>query len=196
METLQIKEMVCQRCITVVRNGLEQMGYAVQHAELGTVNLQGSISHRDREQIGSFLEQHGFSLHDSRATRLITQIKLTIEQRLEEGEDRPAIRLSDQLAEQLHINYDSLSELFSRSEGLTLEKYVILQRINKAKEKLVYTRMTLTDISRQLGYSSIQHLSRQFKEITGFTPSHFRSMYSKQPNPKNYTSAPDKYKSQ
>ena len=181
METLQIKEMVCQRCIIVVRQGLEQLGYAVQHAELGKVNLQGNLTHRDRERIGSFLEQHGFSLHDSRATRLITQIKRIIEQRLDDGEEKPSIRLSDQLAEQLHMNYDSLSELFSRSEGLTLEKYVIMQRIKKVKEKLAYTKLTLTEISRQLGYSSIQHLSRQFKEITGFTPSHFRGIYSKQP---------------
>lgn len=179
METLQIKEMVCQRCVTVVRQGLEQMGYAVQHAELGQVNLQGNLSHHDRERIGSFLEQHGFSIHDSRTTRLIAQIKAIIEERLEEGEARPSLRLSDQLAERLHMNYDSLSELFSRSEGVTLEKYVIHQRMNKTKEKLVYTTLTLTEISRQLGFSSIQHLSRQFKEITGFSPSQFRGMHAK-----------------
>jgi AraC-like DNA-binding protein len=172
--TLHIKNMVCPRCITVVRETLENIGYTVREVELGKAVVDGepniSMSAVDEQ-----LQNHGFELLQGKDQKLIEQIKaLLIQyvQKLEESDEVP--KLSDYLAEELHQNYSSLSSAFSQSEDITLEKYLIHLKIERVKELLSYNELTLSEIAYELSYSSVAHLSGQFKQITGMSVTDYK----------------------
>jgi AraC-like DNA-binding protein len=134
----------------------------------------------DKEQVqrvGLVLKENGFELIDDKKSKLIDSIKtLIIEKIHHSGEGREVINYSDYISGKIGYDYSYLSNLFSSVEGTTIEKYIILQKIEKVKELLVYDELTLNEISYQLDYSSVQHLSSQFKKITGLTPSHFKKL--------------------
>ncbi|HCR54556.1 MAG TPA: AraC family transcriptional regulator, partial [Cytophagales bacterium] len=129
------------------------------------------------KKIIEFLEIHGFELISDKQTKMISHVKVLIDEVLsQEAEQSRRVKFSILLAESLNMNYDSISETFSASEGITLEHYIINKRIEKVKELLVYTDASLTEIAHQLGFSSVNHLSRQFKELIGLPPSLFKSI--------------------
>ncbi len=172
--TLHIKNMVCPRCITVVHDTLEKLGYAVQKVQLGkaVVNRSPDIF---KESINQALQKHGFELIEGKNQRLVEQIKALLigyVQRLEESNEVP--KLSDYLSNQLHQNYSSLSSSFSQSEEITLEKYLIHLKIERVKELLSYNELTLSEIAYKLNYSSTAHLSGQFKQVAGMSPSDYK----------------------
>jgi AraC-like DNA-binding protein len=172
--TLHIKNMVCPRCITVVRETLENIGYTVREVELGkaVVDDEPNIS---MSAVDEQLQNHGFELLQGKDQKLIEQIKaLLIQyvQKLEESDEVP--KLSDYLAEELHQNYSSLSSAFSQSEDITLEKYLIHLKIERVKELLSYNELTLSEIAYELSYSSVAHLSGQFKQITGMSVTDYK----------------------
>lgn len=176
--------MVCNRCIRVVNEELNQIGYSVNSIKLGEVQINESLDDSDIEKIRKILNENGFELIDDRKSRLINRIKtLIIEYIHYDGEKPVYVNLSEYLAKELDHDYSYLSNLFSSVEGLTIEKYLILQKIEKVKELLVYNELSLSEISYQLGYSSVQHLSNQFKKITGLTPSHFKKIGRGRRNP-------------
>lgn len=171
---LHIKNMVCPRCITVVGDTLENIGFTVHEVELGkaVVNDEPEIS---ASAIDNQLQKHGFELLQGKDQQLIEQIKaLLIQyvQELEESEEMP--KLSDYLTEQLHQHYSSLSSSFSQSEDITLEKYLIHLKIERVKELLSYNELTLSEIAYKLKYSSVAHLSGQFKQITGMSVTDYK----------------------
>lgn len=175
--SLRVKGMVCDRCIAVVHNELAQAGFDVLSIQLGQLTLRGPLSAEDVEKINSTLIKQGFSL--------IKDIKQTVHQRVkilvdayfaQDDLSENKSRLSTQLQESLESDYDTISGQFTKAEGITLEKYIILRRINKVKERLVYSDLTLTEIAHRTGYSSVQHLSNQFRQQTGLTPSYFRQV--------------------
>lgn len=176
---LLIKGMVCERCVNLIRKEVKQMGLCITNISLGRISFCSELSYDDQERLLTFLMDHGFETISDRNTRLVQQIKQLVRQYLV-GDHK--IRFSALLAEELHMNYDSVSEIFSAREGITLEKYIIGERLEKVKELLVYSDKTLTEISHLLGYSSINHLSRQFKEMVGVPPSHFRQIRSTKQN--------------
>lgn len=167
--------MVCDRCKRVVAEELEKLGYEVVEVGLGEAEIASDTP--DLPAIRQVLETNGFELLDDRKTKLIEQVKLAVIALIHE---RPRMDLhvntSDYIAEKVGLDYNYLSTLFSSSEGITIEKYVILQRVEKVKELLVYNELNLKEIAFQLGYSSVAHLSSQFKKITGLTPSHFKQV--------------------
>lgn len=174
---LHIKNMVCNRCIRVVNEELTNMGYSVSSIELGEVNLKDNLKENDIEQIQHVLLDNGFELIDDRKSQIINRIKTIIIEYIHYDIEKPEhVNLSDMLAKDLAHDYSYLSNLFSSVEGITIEKYLIQQKIEKVKELLVYDELSLNEISYQLGYSSVQHLSNQFKKITGLTPSHFKNI--------------------
>jgi YesN/AraC family two-component response regulator len=176
--------MVCNRCILVVNDDLTKMGYSIKSIELGEVQLKDSLDRSDLDKIRQILTNNGFELIDDRKSQLINKIKTLIIEYIHYDREKPEHEnLSDFLAKELGHDYSYLSNLFSSVEGVTIEKYLILQKIEKVKELLVYNELNLNEISYKLGYSSVQHLSNQFKKITGLTPSHFKKIGKDRRNP-------------
>lgn len=176
--------MVCNRCIKVVNDELTGAGYTIKSIELGEVQLKERLGESDLDQIRRTLTENGFELIDDRKSRMINRIKTLIIEFIHYDREKPEhVNLSDFLAKELGHDYSYLSNLFSSVEGVTIEKYLILQKIEKVKELLVYNELSLNEISYQLGYSSVQHLSNQFKKVTGLTPSHFKEIGKDRRNP-------------
>ncbi|MDX5480119.1 MAG: helix-turn-helix domain-containing protein [Hymenobacteraceae bacterium] len=175
--TVYIKNMVCDRCKRVVAEELSRLGYTVLRIDLGEAEVAAAEKELNREEIRKVMAENGFDLLDDRKTQLIEQVKLAVIQLIHmQGEAERHINTSDYIAEKIGLDYSYLSSLFSAFEGVTIEKYLILQRIEKVKELLVYNELSLKEIAYQLGYSSVAHLSNQFKKITGLTPSHFKTV--------------------
>ncbi|GAA0560317.1 helix-turn-helix protein [Chitinophaga japonensis] len=171
--TIYIKGMVCQRCVSAVREALEQPGYGVTHLELGAAAFLAPAP-PDMDRIAEKLEALGFSLLEDKQLQLVKSIRALVETVYSGDFDfPPQFRFSQWAAEKLQRPYDTISEAFSAAEGITLEKYIIGYRVEKIKELLVYTPATVADIAFRLGFSSEAHLSRQFKAQTGLNPSHF-----------------------
>jgi len=176
---LYIKNMVCDRCKRVVREELGKLGYAVLQVGLGEAEISTTGESVDLVQIREVMLANGFELLDDRKTKLIEQVKLAIIELVHRGEEAELhMNTSDYIAEKIGTDYNYLSTLFSSFEGITIEKYLILQRIERVKELLVYNELSLKEIAFTLGYSSVAHLSNQFKKVTGLTPSHFKQLKS------------------
>jgi AraC-like DNA-binding protein len=174
---LYIKNMVCDRCKLAVKNVLDDMALQPESIQLGEVDL--GKHELDDTQLDAFrqrIEALGFELINDRKSRLIESIKKHIIALVRERDELEKVKLSDYLSEHLHHDYTYLSNLFSAVEGVTIEQYFIHQKIERAKELLVYDELTLTEIAFRLGYSSLAHLSRQFKKVTGLTPTHFKQL--------------------
>jgi AraC family transcriptional regulator len=173
-----IKGMVCERCIYTVKKALEGLGIGVAQLALGEVTLV-SPSEIKEPIIEEALKPLGFSLVQDKKLKLVKDAKALVAEVYSGNFDFPkGFRFSSFAAERLNTNYDALSTAFSATEHTTLEKYIIDFRINLIKELLVYSNKTLADIAFELGFSSIAHLSRQFKSYTGLNPSHFREIRS------------------
>jgi AraC-like DNA-binding protein len=173
---LYIKNMVCSRCKMVVKDKLENAGFHPVSLELGEVEVQEQLSKQEFQQLDAQLRAVGFELMDSKKSQTIEKIKTAIVTLVHHSDGNDKTNLSEFIVSQLHQDYNYLSNLFSEVEGTTIEKYYISQRIEKAKELLVYDELTLSEIAFRLGYSSVAHLSNQFKKVTGFTPSYFKSL--------------------
>lgn len=177
MTTLYIKNMVCNRCIRAVEEEIGNLGFTFRSIELGEVVVNEAVDDNDREKIRKVLAENGFELIDDKKSLLINRIKtLIIEYIHHDKEITGNVNLSDFLSSELGHDYSYLSHLFSMVEGRTIEKYFILQKIEKVKELLVYDELNINEISYRLGYSSVAHLSRQFKSVTGLTPSHYKKI--------------------
>ncbi|MBD3671752.1 MAG: AraC family transcriptional regulator [Gammaproteobacteria bacterium] len=174
---IYIKNMVCDRCSLVIENVLKELGLAYDSIQLGEVDF-GELELDDEqiEQLSDRIELLGFEIIGDRKSRLIEQIKNAIISLVHSDEGDKRVKLSLYLPEQLHHDYSYLSHLFSSVEGVTIEQYYINQKIERAKELLVYDELSLSEIAWKLGYSSVSHLSGQFKKVTGLTPTHFRKL--------------------
>ncbi len=168
--------MVCPRCIKVVREELEKINLTPVSVELGEVELLEKEEKIDYDLVGKVLANEGFELLEDSKSKIIETIKTEIIKAIQQYEkiDLEKLVISKYLSEILGKDYSYLSALFSKTEGITIEQYVILQKIEKVKELLKYNELTLSEIAYLLGYSSVQHLSRQFKNITGITASQFQ----------------------
>ncbi len=173
--TLHIKNMVCDRCIRVVREELEGLGLTVADVQLGRAEVLPPATGLDLDAVRYTLETNGFELLQDRQAQLVDRIKTTIIDLIRSGGlEELHLNYSDYISRQVGRSYSYLSTLFSQVENLTIEKYLIIQKIEKTKELLIYDELTLSEISYRLGYSSPQHLSGQFKAVTGLTPTAFR----------------------
>ncbi|MFC1222579.1 helix-turn-helix domain-containing protein [Pedobacter sp. BG31] len=172
---LHIKNMVCNRCKMVVKAELEKLGFKPLLVELGEVTLSENITADDKIKIAEQLSHFGFGLLEDKKTQIAEQIKTAIINLVHYTVEPLKINLSAYLSEQLKQEYTSLSSIFSEVENQTIEKYFIAQKIEKAKEMLTYGELTLSEIAAQLNYSSVAHLSAQFKKVTGITPSVYKS---------------------
>jgi AraC-like DNA-binding protein len=176
--TLLVKNMVCQRCIMAVENILQQHAVPYTAVSFGEIHLKEEISEQQRTALAAALEQIGFEVIGSHVSGLVEKIKQHIirKARNEVSGNEQKLKLSNYLSSLLNYEYTHLSSLFSSVEGRTIENFFIEQRIEKAKELLVYGQRTLSEIAEELDYSSTAHLSGQFKKVTGLTPSHFKEI--------------------
>ena len=174
-----IQNMVCARCIKTVTGIFESSGADIKSVRLGFVELNNDLSNEQLDVIRRQLADDGFELLDDQKVKLIEQIKNEIITLVHYGElDELNVNLSTRLSNKLHKDYNYLSNLFSSVESTTIEQYFILQKIEKVKELLVYDEHSLSQIAFKLGYSSVAHLSNQFKKVTGSTPSDFKKQKS------------------
>ena len=176
---LYIKYMVSLRCILMVKEELKKLGIKYVVVDLGVVEILEDISHEQREQLKANLLKSGLELLDDKRSILIERIKNVIIEMIHYSEELPKINYSDYISEKLGYDYTYLSNIFSEVKGITLQQYIIINRIEKVKELLLYDELNLTEISYRLQYSSVAHLSNQFKKITGLTPSFYKQMKQK-----------------
>ena len=169
--------MVCDRCVMVVRQQFDELQLSYKNIQLGQVELNEEPDAMQLKKLRTMLQQQGFELLDDKKAKIVDRIKTVIVS-LIHGKDADEfnLKLSAMLEEKIGMDYHYLSSLFSSVEGITIEKYAILQRIEKVKELLMYDEKNLSEIAFEMGYSSTQHLSQQFKKITGLTPSHFKQL--------------------
>ena len=171
-----IRNMVCNRCIMVVQQLYESMGYPPFHIELGDVETEHPLSEDDLEKMKASLVGYGFEMIDDTTSVLIEKIKTLVIEIVHYKSEPIRENYSTYIETKLHRDYNYLSNLFSDVTGTTLEKYIILQKIERVKELLVYDELTISEIAYELGYSSVAYLSGQFKKITGLTPGHFKKI--------------------
>jgi len=169
--------MVCDRCKMAIQSLLDELNLKPLSVTLGEVDFGDEIvAATSLEQFREKIIPLGFEIINDKKTRLIENIKKQVIALVQQPEGAEKIKLSEYLSAQLFHDYTHLSNLFSTVEGVTIEQYFINQKIEKTRELLVYDELTLTEIAGRLGYSSVAHLSRQFKKVTGMTPSQFKQL--------------------
>jgi len=176
--TFAIKNMVCDRCVRVVKEELQHLGLDVRSIQLGEAVVGIAFRDPDQEQIRTALAKHGFELLDDRQSQIIERIKIAVLKLVRDFDPELPRKLKDSefMAKEVGQDYHKLTTLFSSTQGITVEKYIILQRIEFVKELLRYNELTLSEIAYRLGYSSVSHLSNQFKKTTGLSATEYRNL--------------------
>lgn len=176
---INIKNMVCDRCSSAVTTLFKDLNISISRLELGEVETVHQLTQAELAILNDHLKKQGFELLEDAIRTQIEQIKKVIIIKINELDIPEDFILSKFITNQFSKDYSLLSKNFSQTENVTLEQYFILQKIEKVKELLLYNEFTLTEISQKLGYKSVQHLSTQFKNTTGFTPTSFKGLKSK-----------------
>lgn len=176
---LYIKYMVSIRCKMIVKAALEALGLKHGLIDLGEVEMIDYPNSLQLEQFRTALHHAGLELMDDKKAILIERIKGVVVEMVHYADELPLLKNSDYISEKLNHNYTYLANLFSETTGITIEQFIIAHKIEKAKELLLYDELNLTEISYKLNYSSVSHLSNQFKKITGLTPSYFKKLKQK-----------------
>ncbi len=176
---LYIKYMVSIRCKMIVKSQLEKLGLRYKTVELGEAEILDAVTPEKREQLKIALSKYGLELMDDKKSILIEKIKNVIVELVHYTDEPIKINFSEYLSEKLNYDYKYLSNLFTEVQGTTIEKFIIFHKIERVKELIVYDELNLSEIAFKLHYSSVAHLSNQFKKITGLTPSHFRKLKEK-----------------
>ena len=175
-EKIYIKSMVCNRCIMVVRHEFEKAGIKPVDVKMGEVELTRKPNDSQLQRINSSLKDLGFEILDNQKQKLIERIKNLLIEKIQAGEIEEHFVLSNFLSKKLNKEYSQISRLFSEVEGITIEQFFILQKTEKVKEWIAYDELNLSEIAWKLGYSSVAHLSAQFKKVTGLAPSHVKKL--------------------
>jgi len=171
--------MVSLRCKMVVKAALEELDLHYGIVELGEIEVFENISTSQHDSLKVILAKAGLELMDDKKAMLIEKIKETIVEMVHHSIEFPKVKISDYLSEKLNQDYNQLAGLFSEATGITIEQFIITHKIERAKEMLMYDELSLTQISHKLNYSSVAHLSNQFKKVTGLTPSYFKDIKQK-----------------
>jgi AraC-type DNA-binding domain-containing proteins len=180
---IYIKYMVSLRCKMVVKEELKKLGLHFIVVDLGEVEIMEELNESQHDALKAALLHSGLELMDDKRAVLIEKIKNVIVEMVHYADELPKINYSDYISEKLHYDYTYLSNLFSEVKGITIQQFIILQKIERVKELILYEELNLTEISYLLQYSSVAHLSNQFKKVTGLTPSQFKLLKNRHRNP-------------
>jgi len=176
---LYIKYMVSIRCKMVVKEELNKLKIPYVIVDLGTVDLMDDLSAMQHNNLKNALLKSGLELMDDKKSVLIEKIKNVIIEMVHYTDELPKLNYSDYISEKLNQDYTHISKIFSEVKGITIEQFIIAHKIERVKELILYDELNLTQISYMLNYSSVSHLSRQFKKVTGLTPSFFKQLKDK-----------------
>ena len=176
---IYIKNMVCIRCQMVVKSELEKLGLNFVDVKIGEADIIGDIPPEQIKQLDVALRKSGLQLMDDKKSILVERIKSVIIELVHYTDEQIKVNLSDYLSEKLNYDYTYLANLFSEVKGITIEKFYLTHKIEKVKELIVYNELNLSEIAYKMHYSSVAHLSNQFKKFTGLTPSHFKELKNK-----------------
>ncbi|MEO5674242.1 MAG: AraC family transcriptional regulator [Chitinophagales bacterium] len=179
---LYIKYMVSLRCKMMVQEELKQLGLRYVAVDLGTVEIMEDITPEKHAMLKSSLMKSGLELLDDKKAILIEKIKNVVIEMIHYSDEVPDLNYSEYISDKLNYDYTYLSNIFSEVRGITIQQFIILNKIERVKELLIYDELNLTEISYKLHYSSVAHLSNQFKKVTGLTPSFFKSLKNKRRN--------------
>lgn len=171
--------MVSLRCKMVVKEELKKLGLRYVIVDLGSVELLEDITDLQRQELKTNLNRYGLELLENKKSILIDKIKNVIIEMIHYSDEIPKINYSDYISEKLELDYTYLANIFSEVNGITIQQFIIIHKIERVKELLLYNQLNLTEIAFQLHYSSVAHLSNQFKKITGLSPSFFKSVGKK-----------------
>jgi len=174
--------MVSLRCKMVVEQELQKIGIHAVDINLGVVEIEDEISNEDREKLRVSLRISGLELMEDKKSILIEQIKGVIVEMIHYSEEAVTVNYSDHISEKLNYDYTYLSNIFSEVKGMTIQQFIIVNKIERVKELLLYDELNLTEISYKLNYSSVAHLSNQFKKVTGLSPSFYKQLKQKRDN--------------
>lgn len=175
--------MVSNRCKMAVKEALKEIGLHFIVVDLGEVDVMEDLNAEQRNRLKIALQRSGLELMDDKRAVLIEKINNVITEMIHYTDEVPKVNYSDYISEKLNYDYTYLANLFSEVKGITIQQFIIIHKIELAKELLLYNELTLTEISYKLHYSSVAHLSNQFKKVTGLTPSHFKKMKDKKRSP-------------
>ena len=173
---IYVKYMVSLRCKIVVKQELEKLGLHYVNVDLGTIDILEDITDFQREQLRKNLKAFGLVLLDDTRKILIEKIKAVIIEMIHYDDELPKMNYSDYISEKLGYDYTYLANTFSEVKGITIQQFMIINKIERVKELLLYDELNLTEISYKLHYSSVSHLSNQFKKVTGLTPSYYKKL--------------------
>lgn len=173
---LYIKYMVSLRCKILVKEELKKLGLHYVVVELGMVEILEDITQEQHDQLKTNLLKSGLELLDDKKSILIEKIKNVIVEMVHYNDEIPKVNYSDYISQTLHYDYTYLSNVFSEVKGITIQQFIIINKIERVKELLLYDELSLTEISYKLHYSSVGHLSNQFKKITGLSPTYFKQL--------------------
>jgi AraC-like DNA-binding protein len=180
---LFIKYMVSTRCKMVVKEELKKLKLHFMVVDLGEVEIMENISAEQREQLKTALLSSGLELMDDKKAVLIEKVKNVITEMIHNSDELPKVNYSDYISEKLNHDYTYLSNIFSEVKGITIQQFIIVHKVERIKELIIYNELNLTEIAWKMNYSSVAHLSNQFKKITGLTPSHFKQLKDKRRSP-------------
>ncbi len=175
--------MVSNRCKMAVKEELKKLGLHFTPVELGEVEIMENISMEQRDQLKIALHNSGLELMDDKRAVLIEKIKNVIVEMVHHSDEMIKINFSDFLSEKLNHDYTYMANLFSEVQGTTIEQFIISHKIERIKELMIYGELNITEIAWKMNYSSVAHLSNQFKKVTGLSPSHFKQLKDKRRNP-------------
>jgi len=167
----------------LVKEELKKLGLHYIVVDMGVVDIMENITDEQREQIRTALLRSGLELMEDKKAVIIEKIKNVIIEMVHYSDEFPKVNFSDYLIEKLHYDYTYLANLFSEVKGITIEKFIITHKIERVKELIIYDELNLSEIAWKMHYSSVAHLSNQFKKVTGLTPSHFKSLKNKRRKP-------------
>jgi AraC-like DNA-binding protein len=171
---LYIKYMVSNRCKLLVKEELKKLGLHFVLLDLGVVDVMEDLTEKQHDQFKTALQNSGLELMDDKKAMLIEKIKNVIIEMVHYSDDVPRVNFSEFLSQKLNYDYTYLANLFSEVQGITIEKFSINHRIEKVKELIIYDELSITEIAWKMNYSSVAHLSNQFRKVTGLSPSHFK----------------------
>jgi AraC-like DNA-binding protein len=180
---IHIKYMVSQRCKIVVKEALKKLGLHFIVVDLGEVEIMEHLSPEQRELLRTALQDTGLELMDDKRAILIERIKNAIIEAVHHTDGESNVNFSDFLSKKLEHNYTYLANLFSEVQGTTIEHFMIAHKVERVKELIIYDELNITEIAWKMNYSSVAHLSNQFKKVTGLSPSHFKQLKDKRRNP-------------
>ena len=180
---LYIKYMVSVRCKMMVKDELKKLGLHFIVVDLGEVEIMEDLLPEQREELRLALLRSGLELMDDRKAVLIEKVKNLIIEMVHYADELPKVNYSDYIAEKLNHDYTYLSNIFSEVKGITIQQFIIVHKIERIKELIIYDELNITEIAWKMNYSSVAHLSNQFKKVTGLTPSHFKQLKDKRRTP-------------